>query len=253
MIKRFTTQLAILALSGLTPIATLAADCGDFPLTQEQLQYIQEISLPVQVPEGEVPVIQRCDTNDDGMVDITDIRAISLNRNQPAAHPDDPMDWDKNSVINVLDARGCQRVCDLPRCAVSATPPPPTAPPAGVVENAPCFQVDDINGDSEDDFAGIFEYTGNANRSDGWTLEVVLMYNDDNGDIQHITYPYSGKRSDTELFQHLSRQPAGVVDLMPGSVTIDEPGVVSYRNGVPKVLYYYQDGIMNRAFYGVDE
>ena len=64
-----------------------------------------------------VAVAMRCDANDDDAVDINDIRAILGNRNQPATGPDDPMDWDQNGIINVLDARGCQRACTLPRCA----------------------------------------------------------------------------------------------------------------------------------------
>jgi hypothetical protein len=64
-----------------------------------------------------VAVAMRCDANDDDVVDINDIRAIFGNRNQPASGPDDPMDWDQNGIINVLDARGCQRACTLPRCA----------------------------------------------------------------------------------------------------------------------------------------
>lgn len=58
-----------------------------------------------------------CDINDDSFVDINDIRTIVLNRNQPATGSDDPMDWDQNGVISVLDARGCVLACSLPRCA----------------------------------------------------------------------------------------------------------------------------------------
>ncbi len=283
MLARLTVGFAILALLGLIPITVLAEDCGDYPLTQEQQQFIDEMPLPIQIPEGDVPVIQRCDTNADEVVDIKDIRAIGLNRNQAAAHPDDPMDLDKNGVINVFDARGCQHACSVPNCGVNTMPPtgseqpgraaPPggSAPPkrttqsarpsgnpaplGGVVEDAACFQVVDLNGDGEDDFAGIYEHTGDDTRGGGWTLEVLILYKDDSGNIQHVTNPYSGQRSEVEgkLFQHLSQQPAGVVDLMPGSVTIDMPGVVSYRNGIPKVLYYYQDGKIKRAFYGIDD
>ena len=58
-----------------------------------------------------------CDTNDDSFVDITDVRTIVLNRNQPATGPDDPMDSNHDGVISVLDARGCVLACSLPRCA----------------------------------------------------------------------------------------------------------------------------------------
>lgn len=67
---------------------------------------------------GDEPEFLYCDTDYDGDVDINDIRAISLKRNQPAAGPDDPMDWDQNGIIDLLDVRGCQLACTLPRCAV---------------------------------------------------------------------------------------------------------------------------------------
>lgn len=72
---------------------------------------------PVTV-EIEEPEVLMCDTNQDALVDIRDIRAIFMMRNQPATGPDDPMDWDQNGIINILDARGCQQACDLPRCAI---------------------------------------------------------------------------------------------------------------------------------------
>lgn len=69
-------------------------------------------------------VLVSCDINVDGVVDVNDIRAIATKRNQPADGPDDPMDWDRNGVINVLDARGCVLACALPQCA-----PPPALEP----------------------------------------------------------------------------------------------------------------------------
>lgn len=71
-----------------------------------------------EVLRGDDPQPLMCDTNGDGAVDINDIRAIAANRNQPATGPDDPMDWDQDGVITAGDARGCQSVCTLPRCAV---------------------------------------------------------------------------------------------------------------------------------------
>jgi hypothetical protein len=66
----------------------------------------------------EVVVPVKCDIDMDGDVDRNDISLIIANRNQPAAHPDDPMDWDGNGIINILDARGCMRICTLSRCAI---------------------------------------------------------------------------------------------------------------------------------------
>jgi hypothetical protein len=70
-----------------------------------------------EVLRGDGPDLLMCDANDDGVVDITDIRAIAAKRNQPATGPDDPMDWDQNGVIDIVDMRGCQSACTLPRCA----------------------------------------------------------------------------------------------------------------------------------------
>ena len=251
MRTRLPAILTILALCGLTPVTAVAV-CGEYPLTEAELQHIADAGLEIAVPEGDVASIQRCDIDVDGAVDRNDIRAISLNRNQPAAHPDDPMDWDQNSVINLLDARGCQRACSRPRCAVS-TAPPPQPPPS---QEAECFQVVDIDGDGNTDIAGIFEHTGGETRGGDWTLEVVILSEDANGNVQHVTYPYSGQRTTDnggEVQQHLSMQPAGMVDLAPGTLALDEPAVVSYRDGTPAVIYYFQDGKLNRAFYGVDD
>jgi len=251
MRTRLPAIFKILVPLGLAPIAALAAECDDYQLSQEQLDYIAQQQLQVVPPEGEVPIIQRCDVDGNNAVDINDIRAIARQRNQPAAHPDDPMDWDRNNVINILDARGCQRACALPRCAVQAEDPEEMM--GGVTEVAQCSQADDFDGDGSQDFVALNEDIG-GNRGGGWTLEVVILTEDAAGNVQHATFPYSGQKSDTdEITQHLSKQPAGPVNLNPGSITIDEPAVVSFRNGEPDVIYYYVDGELARAFYGVDD
>jgi len=233
----------------------LAQTCGDYPLTPAQSAALQEARLDVVVPEGTVPVIQRCDTNSDGAVDIFDIRAISMHRNQPAAHPDDPMDWDRNGMINVLDARGCVQACNLPRCAVSRTQLSAPQTTAGVTQDAQCFQREDFDGDGKQDFLGIFEYVGNETRGNNWNLQTVILYEDAAGDTQVIAFPYTGQssRSGSQIFQHLSIQPAGPVDLNPGGVMLSRPGIVSYRYNQPKTLYYFQGGRWNRAYYGIDD
>lgn len=250
------SSLAIVAVSALVPVTAFAAECGNYVLTEAQQAFLE--GQPFEIPQGEVPVIQRCDVNDDNVVDINDIRAISMHRNQPAAHPDDPMDWDRNSVINVLDARGCQQVCALPRCATPSEPPPPEEPQmGGVFEAAECSQTTDLDGDGvDDDFVGVFEHTGEEQRSGGWTLEVVIMTEDESGNVEAVTFPYTGQNA-TEtggiVSQHLSKQPAGVVDLNPGTLMLDEPAVVAYRNGQPKVVYYIVNGVVNQSFFGIDD
>lgn len=246
--------LTTLVVWGVTPIAAFAA-CENYDLTDDQLAYLDGQSLEIAIPDGEVPIVQRCDINLDDVVDINDIRAISLARNQPAAHPDDPMDWDKNNYINLLDARGCQLACTYPRCRPGD--PVPRDPSDDNVDVAECFQTEDIDGDGTQDFVGIYEHTGEEERVGNWNLDVVILYKDENNETKHITYPYTGQSvtdgESTELYQHLSSQPAGQIDLNPGSLTIDTPAVVSYRNGKPKVLYYWKDGKIRRALYGVDD
>jgi hypothetical protein len=255
MRKRLLVVLGTVIAFGLAPAAALAETCGNYPLTPAQSEALQEARLEVVVPEGNVPAIQRCDTNSDGAVDIFDIRAISMHRNQPAAHPDDPMDWDQNSVISVLDARGCVLACDLPRCAVSRTQLSEPQTKADVTQDAQCFQRADLDGDGKQDFLGIFEYVGNETRGNNWDLQTVILYEDAAGDTQVIAFPYTGQssRSGSQIFQHVSLQPAGPVDLNPGGVMLSRPGIVSYRYNQPKTLYYFQGGRWNRAYYGVDD
>jgi hypothetical protein len=44
-----------------------------------------------------------------------------------------------------------------------------------------------------------------------------------------------------------------MVDLAPGTLMIDNPAIVSYRDGEPKVIYYFVDGVVHRAYYGIDD
>ena len=246
--------LTIVLTWGFTSTAAIAASCD--PLTQDEMDLLGNVVI--NIPLGEVPIIQRCDTNGDNVVDIRDIRAISQKRNQPAAHPDDPMDWDKNQVINVLDARGCQQVCTLARCGVSE--PLPELPEEVPTENAQCAQSDDLDGDGEVDQIAVISENTDDDRGGEWTLELVIVSKDDSGNTLQVTYPYAGQKSvatvdqpDGTINQHLSKQPAGTINLNPGTVTIEKPAVVSYRYGEPAVIYYEKDGRINRAYYGIND
>ena len=253
MTTRLPAMLMVFTPLCLAPIAALAAECADVPLTPEQEAYLASEGVDIVAPEGDVPDIQRCDIDGDNIVDMNDIRAIAAARNQPSAHPDDPMDWDRNFVINVLDARGCQRACTLRRCATPADEPEVLA--GGLVEEAQCHQSEDFDGDGVEDIVTMSEYTGPELRGGDWSLEVVILTEDENGAVEHVTFPYTGKQSTEtgEIEQHLSTQPAGDVNLNPGSLVIDQPAVVSYRDGEPKVIYYYVDGVLTRSFYGIDD
>ena len=238
---------------GLAPVLALAGECDEVPLTAEQQAYLESQGVSITPPDGEVPDIQRCDIDGNNVVDMNDIRAIAGARNQPSAHPDDPMDWNRDNIITVADARGCQLACTLPRCATPADEP--EALVGGVTEPAECHQSDDLNGDGEADVVAMSKYTGEKPRGGDWSLEVVVLTKDASGAQSHVTFPYTGKQSadGATVQQHLSKQPPGTVNLNPGTVVIDEPAIVSYRDGEPKVLYYYVDGVLNRAFYGIDD
>ena len=215
------------------------------------------------VPEGEVPFVQRCDIDGNEIIDRDDIRAISQKRNQPATDPDDPMDWNQDGEISVLDARGCVLACTFPRCAsqdqrassaaLNVVQPQPQNT-AG--EPGDCYQVDDFDGDDTQDFLGIFEYVGNDTRGNNWNLQTVILYEDAAGDTQVIAFPYTGQssRSGGEIFQHLSVQPAGVVDLMrwPGRAHRTRCRLLPQWNE-PQTLYYFENGVLSRAFYKIDD
>ena len=120
---------------------------------------------------------------------------------------------------------------------------------------ASCYQVGDFDGDGSQDFIGIYEYTGNETRGNNWLLQLVILTEDNLGNVQHIEFQYSGQVTDgnTDLLQHLSLQPAGPVDLNPGGVMLSRPGIVSYRNNEPHSIFYFSNGNLNRAFFGIDD
>ena len=247
------------AFASLAPVTALAQTCGDYPLTPAQSAALEKARLEIVVPQGEVPFVQRCDIDENSVIDMLDIRQIVNHRNQTASDPDDPMDWNQDGIINVLDARGCVLACTNPRCAPSRGEVQVKAAQAvsqnTVGQPGACYQIGDFDGDGEDDFIGTYEYVGNATRGNNWNLQTVILHEDAAGDTQVIAFPYTGQssRSGSEIFQHMSIQPAGVVDLMPGQVKLTQPGVVSYRYNQPKTLYYFNNGVLSRASYGVDD
>jgi len=228
------------------------ADCPDAPLTVSQSDFLIMNNIEIVAPKGELEVIQRCDIDGNNSVDINDIRAISMSRNQPAAHPDDPMDWDKNNWIDVLDARGCQRACSERRCAVSAEPVEEQED--GVLEEAPCFQTEDLDNDGQvDQLVAISEVPvdDGAGSEDETTELSVVVIREVDGETKFFKDSFASESPVGEVNLHLSKQPPGVVDLLPGFVVIDETATVSFENGEPKTLYYWKDGGLRRAPYGV--
>ena len=85
MSKRLTVILTTIVSLGLAPAIALAQACGDYPLTPEQEAYLSDQDVEIAIPDGELPVIQRCDVDGNLSVDINDIRSIILLRNTPAA------------------------------------------------------------------------------------------------------------------------------------------------------------------------
>jgi len=250
----------------LVPVGAVAATCGDYPLTEKQQSYLDTTPLDIAVPDATVPTVQRCDVDGNGVINNDDLALIRGKRGEAALHPDDPMDWDGNGIIHGRDVGGCASACNSGGgngCAVKDDveeedgfmAAQQLAAMEETSEAAACYQVDDFDNDGTDDFVGIFEYVGDDTRGGNWTLQTVILTEDESGNVQHITFPYTGQldsASNTQA-QHLSYQPAGVVNLNPGMVTIASPGVVSYRNGEPKVLFYYDNGELALAFFGIDD
>lgn len=262
MRKRLSVMLVTLIPLGLASTALMAEGCGDYPLTQAQAYYLETQVPDIVVPEGNVPFVQRCDVDGNNVIDNNDLFAIREQRGQPAAHPDDPMDWDGNNVIHGRDVGGCASSCTANGCAVKNDAEEAEGLEAAMTEqntagaSGACYQAADIDGDGSQDLVAIYEYTGSETRGNNWKLQVVILTEDIMGNVQHVAFPYTGQLTDgsSDLLQHLSLQPAGPVDLHPGSITIDGPGVVSYRNGQPKAIYYYDNnGDLAQAFYGIDD
>jgi hypothetical protein len=264
MRKRLLVVLGTVIAFGLAPATALAEGCGDYPLTLAQSEYLQAEVPYVAIPTGSVPFVLRCDVDGNNVVDNNDLFAIRARRGQPPTEPDDPMDWDGNGIIHGRDVGGCASSCTSGGCAVKDVVEEEglqEAKDMGQTElpgnPAACYQVEDFDGDGTQDFVGIYEYTGTETRGNNWALEVVILTGDpdDVTKIQHVRFQYSGKVTDggTDLRQHLSLQQPGTIDLKPGSITINEPAVVSYRDGEPHTIYYFSNGILNRAFYGIDD
>ncbi len=247
MRSRSTLNLALITLTGFASSSALAVGCEP---TAEQAGFLEGIEL--NIPEGEVPIIMRCDTNGDEMVDIIDIRAIMLQRNQAAAHPNDPLDWDRNNIINVLDVRGCQRACGEPRCTVRTGPP---AEPEGVPEVAKCFQAEDTDNDGViDQLVAVTENFPEGGEGEERSLGIVLLQKVEGGEIKVIKDSYAGKTRESTVDLHLRKITEGEVNLGPGTnVVLDKPATVSYQDGRPKTLYYVVDGKLRRAAFGVDD
>lgn len=262
MRKRLPVTLLALIPFGLVSTGALAQGCGDYPLTQAQADYLGTEVPDIVVPEGNVPFIKRCDVDGNNVIDNNDLFAIREHRGEAPTHPDDPMDWDGNGVIHGRDVGGCASSCTSKGCAVKDEVEEEgmqTAEEMGQTtlpgQFGACYQVGDFDDDGSQDFLGIYEYTGSATRGNNWALQIVILTEDGGGNVQHVTFPYTGQLADGsgDLLQHLSLQLAGDVDLMPRTITIPGPGVVSYQEGRPDAIFYYYNGTLKRGFYGVDD
>jgi hypothetical protein len=253
-----------LILAALIPIGpALAAGCGDYPLSQAQSDYLQSQITDIAIPTGNVPFVQRCDVDDNSIIDRRDLDLIRAARGEAAAHPDDPRDWDGNGIIHGRDVGGCASSCTSKGCSIQDDVAEQEGLETAMEEGSAtlpgdtggCYQIADFDGNATNDFLGIFEYTGNKTRGNNWALEVIILLEDGAGNVHHVEYPYAGQIEDGngDMLQHLSLHPPGVVDLDPGSLTLTTPGVVSYRNNEPKTIYYLNNGSMSQAFFGIDD
>jgi len=149
----------------------------------------------------------------------------------------------------------------LPRGNFSAMPPQSQRPGAraGAGDREQplrpsCNVSTDLDGDGSTDFARVYEYAGPEDRGDDWTLDLVIMYEAD-GVVERVVFPYAGAYSEDgqEIDFFLVEQPPGVVDLQPGRMTLDRPGLLAYRDGKPAVLYYWDGDTIAQQTIAVDD
>ena len=120
-----------------------------------------------------------------------------------------------------------------------------------------CSLSADFNGDGELDFAGIYRYredNGRRKRSNEWSLDLVIMYTVDDA-IKHVIFPYAGRYTagNEPIRSFIVVQERGEIDLMPGRLVLDWPAIVSYREGNPAVLYYWNGNRFTQRAFGVDD
>lgn len=117
-----------------------------------------------------------------------------------------------------------------------------------------CTVVDDFNGDGRDDFAGIFQYTGERKRLDDWSLDIVILFSEA-AETRHVIFPFSGQfnQRDQLLYHYLRQQPPGEFDLRPGRVKLEHPSILSYRRGKPAVVYFWDGGKITQRAIGIDD
>lgn len=117
-----------------------------------------------------------------------------------------------------------------------------------------CNVVQDMNGDGKTDYAGIYHYKGSKKRSDDWSLDLIFMYSVDDR-IEQVIFPYAGRQTegtDTLRF-YLVPHDAGDIDLMPGTITLERPALVAYRDDKPAVVYYWDGEQVAQQPIGVDD
>ena len=112
----------------------------------------------------------------------------------------------------------------------------------------------DFNGDGTPDFAGIYRYTGSKKRIGRWNLDLVIIYSS-NGSTKHVIYPYFGRYDEERelLLEYLTIHDKGVVDLMPGKLVMERPGIITIRKGKPNSVIYWDKGKFSRHAMGVDD
>lgn len=95
----------------------------------------------------------KCDVDEDGDIDRTDLTLIFNDRGDTATGPDDPRDADNNGFITVRDGLLCRAQCTLPRCASPAANQAPVAD-AGPDQNQPVGSLITLDGSASSDADG---------------------------------------------------------------------------------------------------
>ncbi|HWP85549.1 MAG TPA: hypothetical protein VNN17_10190 [Terriglobia bacterium] len=118
------TEIAVEARTAATQAGLAAAVFG--PVTNDGalcqagrwIEVKANLSTTIDVSPvlSDITVVGKCDTNSDGIVNMTDINAINAARNTPAAGACDARDADSDGLITTNDSRACVVKCTKPRC-----------------------------------------------------------------------------------------------------------------------------------------
>ena len=213
---------------GLTILGSnLAFACDEFILSSEQAAYFnRELAAEYVAPVGEVAFVG-------DNIPVGKKRAEALRNKNTEELPE--IEYGMLKLRDKKDKKEKINHRNNPRCSFAA----------------------DFNGDDVMDFAGLYRLKNSQQRGNNWTLDLVILYSS-NGAIKHTVYSYTGQYFEGKkkpMLVYLRRRGPGKVNLMPGHIVLDKPGIGVFRRGRPVAMYYWdkQTGGFSELSMGADD